>query len=258
MFNFTGKTVMITGAVRNTGCDIAHAFAAAGARVVINGRNSTDTNRVANELRDKYPAEIIEAPVDITKGEELEAFFVSLREQKISLDVLVNNAVVQTQGYAFIETPYAEMKRTFEVNVIALYHCSQLAAAMMIEHGGGAIINIGSNTADQSIKNRSAYVASKGAVNALTRAMALDLAQYNIRVNGVTSGYIHSDRWDTLDPAAAKRRRKNIPLGRECAAADIAHTAMFLASDVSRSTTGAALIVDGGCSAQLVPADCDC
>ena len=255
--DFTNKTVMITGSVRNTGVGIAKEFAKAGARVIINGRKESDTKRVAEKIRKQYGAEVIEATMDLSVPEQVNAFFDSLEEQGIKLDVLVNNAVVQAQGYSFIDTPYEMLENTFKINSIGLFHCSQRAAAIMKAQGGGAIVNVGSNTVARPIKERTAYIASKGAVDALTRAMAVDLAQFNIRVNMVAAGYIHSERWAELPENAIKRRHDNIPLGKEATAEDIAKSVMFLASDDSSKTTGTCLTVDGGCTIQLFPADCD-
>lgn len=255
--NFKNKTIMITGSVRNTGRGIAEAFAAAGARVIINGRKDADTQRVAAEIRTKYKVEVIEATMDIAVPEQVDKLFDQLETQSIKLDVLVNNAVIQAQGYAFADTPYAMLNDTFKVNVFGLFHCSQRAARMMKRQSGGSIINIGSNTATRPVKDRTAYVASKGAVDALTRAMAIDLAEFNIRVNTVAAGYIYSDRWPVLPESTVKRRRDNIPLGHECTADDIAKAVMFIAADDSPRTTGSCLTIDGGCSTQLLPTDCD-
>jgi NAD(P)-dependent dehydrogenase (short-subunit alcohol dehydrogenase family) len=255
--DFTNKTVMVTGSVRNTGLGIVKEFAVAGARVIVNGRKDADTKRVAEEIRNKYGVEVIEATLDIAVPEQVDNFFDSLENRGIKLDILVNNAVSQAVGYSFIETPYEMLPNTFKVNVFGLFHCSQRAAIMMKNQGGGAIVNIGSNTAEHPIKERTAYIASKGAVDALTRAMAIDLAEFNIRVNMVAAGYIYSDRWPELPESTVKRRRRNIPLGHECIAADIAKAVIFLASDESSRTTGSRLTIDGGVSTQLIPTDCD-
>ncbi len=255
--DFSNKTVMITGSVRNTGLGIAKEFAAAGARVIVNGRKDADTKRVAEQIRNEYGVEVIEATIDLSIPEQVNAFFDLLETQGIKLDVLINNAVVQAQGYSFIDTPYDMLENTFKINSIGLFHCSQRAAKIMKAQGGGAIVNVGSNTVVRPIKERSAYIASKGAVDALTRAMAIDLAQFNIRVNTVAAGYIHSERWAELPESAIKRRHDNIPLGQESTAEDIAKAVMFLASDDSSKITGTCLTVDGGCTTQLFPADCD-
>ena len=255
--DFSGKTVMITGSVRNTGLGIAREFAKAGARLIVNGRKEADVKRVAAELQADFGAEVIEAAVDIAVPEEVNRFFDALEADGIALDVLVNNAVIQAVGYSFIDTPYDLLEDTFRINTLGLFHCSQRAAKIMKNNGGGAIVNVGSNTAERPIKGRTAYVASKGAVDSLTKAMAIDLAEFNIRVNTVAAGYIYSDRWPVLPESTVQRRRANIPLGQECNAVDIARSVMFLASDDSARTTGTRLTVDGGTSVQLIPLDCD-
>ncbi|MEI8291680.1 MAG: SDR family oxidoreductase, partial [Verrucomicrobiota bacterium] len=113
------------------------------------------------------------------------------------------------------------------------------------------------NVSTRAIRNRTAYLASKGGVDALTLALAVELGPYGIRVNNVAPGYINTDRWETLPTAIAQRRRANLPLGREATAEDIAQAAMFLASDQAANITGTRLVVDGGCSAQHLPIDAE-
>lgn len=255
--NFKDKTVMITGSVRNTGLGIAKEFAKAGARIIVNGRKEADTHRVSEQIRNDYSVNVIEATMDLSIPEQVNDFFDSLETQNIKLDVLVNNAVVQACGYSFIDTPYDVLMDTFKINSIGLFHCSQRAAKIMKNQGGGVIVNVGSNTVQKPIKNRTAYIASKGAVDALTRAMAIDLAEFKIRVNSVIAGYIHSDRWAKLSQNTIARRRRNVPLGKESTSEDIANAVMFMASDLSSNITGTSLVVDGGITKQLVPSDCD-
>ena len=255
--DFTNKTVMITGAVRNTGLGIAKEFAKAGANIILNGRRKEAVKNIAEELKKEFGIEVIEAVMDISVPEQVDAFFDSLEAKNIKIDVLVNNAVIQAVGYSFIDTPRELLENTFKINTLGLFHCSQRVAKIMKKNGGGAIVNVGSNTATRPIKNRTAYIASKGAVDALTRAMAIDLAEFNIRVNTVAAGYIYSDRWPVLPESTVERRHANIPLGHECTASDIARSVMFLASDDSKRTTGTRLMVDGGTSTQLIPNDCD-
>lgn len=253
---FKNQTVMITGSCHNTGREIAKTFAEEGARVIVNGLTKEDTQSIADEISSEFSTKVIQAVFDISKPKEVNHFFDNLQEN-VCIDVLVNNAVIQTQGYSFTETPYEVMEQTFRVNTMGVFHCSQRVAQMMIKQKSGAIVNIGSNTVMRPIINRSAYIASKGAVDALTRAMALDLAKHNIRVNMVVAGYIHSDRWESLTEKEIKRRRANIPLGKESSARDIANAVLFLASKEASSATGTSLSIDGGVLGQLVPLDCD-
>lgn len=254
---YKGKVVLVTGAVRNTGLAIAEAFARAGAVVVLNGRKPEDVAREAARLRQNHGATVVEVPADVGRQDEVDAMFASIRRECGRLDVLVNNAILQGVGHALVDTPREVLEEVFTTNVYGTYACAQGAARLMLEQGRGVIVNIGSNTAERAIRNRTAYCASKGAVMALTRAMAVELGPAGIRVNGVVAGYIHTPRWNALDGDQARRRRSNIPLGQEATGQDIADAVLFLSSDAAAKVTGAFLAVDGGVLSQLVPADCD-
>ena len=194
---------------------------------------------------------------DLSRPEEIDALFESVRGRVGRLDVLVNNAVFQMPACDFADTPRAAVAEAFAVNALAPFYLSQHAARMMRDRGGGSIIHVGSNVAGRAIRRRSAYIATKGAVAALTRAMAVDLGPDGIRVNSVVPGYIRTERWDALPAADVARRRDNLPLRHEAEQADVAAAVLFLASDAARRIHGVELPVDGGILAQLVPADCD-
>jgi NAD(P)-dependent dehydrogenase (short-subunit alcohol dehydrogenase family) len=119
----------------------------------------------------------------------------------------------------------------------------------------GVIVNIGSNTSQRPVRERTAYCASKGAIEAMTKAIALDLAPHGIRVNEVAPGYIWTSRWEQIAEATAARRRANVPLGEPASAEDVAAAVLYLASGEAGNITGARLVVDGGVTAQLVPRD---
>jgi NAD(P)-dependent dehydrogenase (short-subunit alcohol dehydrogenase family) len=254
---FKDKVVLVTGAVRNTGLAIATAFAEAGATVVLNSRKSDDVKRVAGKLRSECGAKIIEGVADVAEPDQVDRLFEIIASEAGRLDVLVNNAIIQGMGYDLVDTPLDLLEQVFRVNVFGSYICCQGAARMMLKAGKGTIVNIGSNTSLRSIQGRSAYVASKGAVDAMTRAMAVELGPKGIRVNSVVAGYIRSDRWATLEDGVAQRRHANIPLGREATGRDIADAVQFMASDSAKCINGASLVVDGGTNSQLIPMDCD-
>ncbi len=256
---FNGKIVLVTGACQHTGYAIARAFAREGATVWVNGRSEESVQaacaKMAGELGDRV--HWVPAPADIGSEAEVKALFGRIQKEAGRLDVLVNNAVDQAIGPAFLDMTRARIEAAFAVNVFGLFTCSQEAARLMKEQGGGAIVNVGSNVSTRAIRNRSAYVASKGAVDALTNAMAVELGPYGIRVNTLAPGYIHTGRWDVLDQAVADKRRGNIPLGRELTMNEVADGVMFLASEAASGMTGARIVLDGGCSAQHMPADLD-
>lgn len=254
---FSGKTVLVTGASRNTGLATAARFAAEGAVVLLNGTTAEGVARAATELRARGLERIIEAPADLARPTAVDSLFGLIRERCGRLDVLVNNAVVQGIGHSFENTPLELFENVVRVNLIGLFHVAREAAKMMIAQGGGTIVNIGSNVSTRAIRKRSAYVASKGGVDALTLAMAVDLGPRGIRVNSVAPGYIHTERWEALSEQDTQRRRANIPLGKEASGDEVASAVLFLASDEASGIHGARLVVDGGCSAQHMPLDVD-
>jgi NAD(P)-dependent dehydrogenase (short-subunit alcohol dehydrogenase family) len=256
---FHNKSVLVTGSSRNTGLGIAAAFLRNGATVFLNGSSIENTAAAAITLKSQGLERFIEIPCDIGNPNDVEKMFDRVRQETGQLDVLVNNAVHLGCGPSFIETPLQFFEDVFRTNLLGTINVSQQAAKLMIAQGnGGTIIHIGSNTSTRAIRNRVAYCTSKGGIDAMTLAMALDLAPYGIRVNSVAAGYIRTDRWETLSPKIIQRRLQNIPLGKEVTANDIAETVMFLASDAARNITGIRLVVDGGCSAQHLPDDADC
>jgi NAD(P)-dependent dehydrogenase (short-subunit alcohol dehydrogenase family) len=254
---FTNKTVLVTGASRNMGLEIAAQFAAEGATVFVNASTAESVDRAMAKLQSRSHRQIIAAPADLADPAAVKNLFAHIRSHAGRLHVLVNNAVLQGCGYSFEETPRELFAEIVNVNLVGLFHVAREAARMMIAQGGGVIVNIGSNVSTRAIRKRSAYCASKGGVDALTRAMAVDLGPRGIRVNTVSPGYIHTDRWETLPEQEAVRRRANIPLGKEASGGDIAAAVLFLASAEAAGIHGARLVVDGGCSAQHMPLHAD-
>ncbi|MDF9827552.1 NAD(P)-dependent dehydrogenase (short-subunit alcohol dehydrogenase family) [Ereboglobus sp. PH5-5] len=251
--NFQGKHVLVTGAAANSGFAIARRFAAAGAQVAINDIDPDATARAAAEISEATGADVLALPADLTKREGIAGMFRQVRDKWGRLDILVNNAVQHAIGHSFADMPFEVMENVVRVNLMGTFLCGQEAARLMIAQGGGAIVNLGSNTAQRAIRNRSIYCATKGAIEALTRAMALELGGHNIRVNTVVPGYIRTNRWDHITPETAAQRRAIVPIGWESTGDDIADSVLFLASEQARRITGSRLVIDGGCSVQLVP-----
>ncbi len=254
---FKGKTVLVTGAGQNTGLGIATHFAGEGALVFLNDLTPEAVNRAAGLLRRRGLRRVVCVPADISVPSQVDGMFRAIAGKSKRLDVLVNNAAHLGVGPDFLDVKYDFFESVIRVNLLGTFYVSQQAARMMKWAGGGCIVNIASNTSKRAIRKRAAYIASKGGIDSMTLAMALDLAPHGIRVNSVAPGYIYSDRWKSLDPAHARRRRTNVPLGREATPEDIARSVMFLASEDAANITGARLVVDGGCSAQHMPADVD-
>jgi len=255
---FHDKVVLVTGASRNTGVGIAALFIREGAKVCINGSTPASTAQGGRLLREMGLEGFLETPADIGDIAQVRAMFCKIREVYGRIDILVNNACNQGIGPAFEDMTPEYFLSVIRTNLLGTFQVSQEAVKMMLrQETRGVIVNLGSNVSMRAIRNRCAYVSSKGGIDALTRAMAVDLGPKGIRVNMVAPGYIHTDRWDVLDEAKKKRRRMNCPIGMEATADDVAQAVAFLASDASRNICGERLVVDAGCSAQHMPADTD-
>jgi 3-oxoacyl-[acyl-carrier protein] reductase len=256
---FHGKNVLVTGSARNTGLGIAKVFGSYGATVFINGTSPDRVEQTVQTLNQDARAEgerYLPAAANVACEQDVVDTFARIEQQVGGLDVLVNNACHLGLGHRFLDMPISFFDEVLAVNLRGYALCAQLAARQMVDCGGGAIVNIGSNTAGRAMNDRAAYIASKGGVESLTRAIAVELAEYQIRVNCVIPGYIHTERWDTLPEETKQRRWKNVPLRKESSQEDIGEAAAFLASAKAGNITGSCLLVSGGLDIQLLPPDC--
>ncbi len=255
---FQDKVVLVTGASRNTGVSIAALFLREGARVGVNGSTPESTARGGETLRGMGYDGFLELPADIGDTGQVRAMFDKIREVYGRIDILVNNACNQGIGPAFEEMEPDYFLSVVRTNLLGTFQVSQEAVKMMLrQESRGVIVNLGSNVSMRAIRNRTAYVSSKGGLDALTRSMAVDLGPKGIRVNMVAPGYIFTDRWERISEGTRARRRLNCPLGAEASGDDIAQAVAFLASDAARNIGGERLVVDAGCSAQHMPVDTD-
>jgi NAD(P)-dependent dehydrogenase (short-subunit alcohol dehydrogenase family) len=255
---FKDKVVLVTGASRNTGVGIAALFLREGAKVCVNGSTPESTAQGGRYLREMGLDGFLETPADIADTDQVRNMFEQIRAAYGRLDILVNNACNQGIGPAFEEMPPDYFLSVIKTNLLGTFQVSQAAVKIMLrQESRGVIVNLGSNVSTRAIRKRCAYVASKGGIDALTRAMAVDLGPKGIRVNMVAPGYIFTDRWEKLSEETMKRRRLNCPIGSEATADDVAQAVAFLASDASRNICGERLVVDAGCSAQHMPVDVD-
>lgn len=258
MKRFEDKVVLVTGSSQNTGLVIAAQFIEEGAHVIVTGPTADDVAAGAEVIRANGCSDFFECPADIRILSDVENLFATVRKKFGRLDILVNNACDQGIGASFLEMAPEYFLNVLKTNLLGTFQVSQQAARMMLEQESkGVIVNLGSNTSTHAIRNRTAYVASKGGIDAMTRSMALDLAPQGIRVNMVAPGYIYTKRWDVLDEATKERRRTNMPNGAEASGSDIANAVLFLASDDAKAICGERIVVDSGCSIQLMPSDVD-
>lgn len=264
---FENKVALVTGGNRNTGLWLVKKFVDEGARVFMCGSSEASTAKGLAALNSMGVEGVTAQACDIGDRAQVAALMDLVAREAGALDILVNNAADQGIGLGGpLEMDPESIIKVMQTNVKGGFQVTQAAAKRFFmkrpyEVGGayrGTVVFLSSNTAMRAIRGRTAYCASKGAINSLVRALALDLAPLGIRVNACAPGYINTERWDALDPKLAARRRANCPLGREASGADVANVVAFLASEDSGNMTGEIVTCDAGCSCQHMPKDVDC
>jgi len=254
----SGKTAIITGATSGIGKATALLFAEEGAQVVITGRRANLGQRVSEEIRQRGARGVF-VEADHTQAEACSRVLERTLAEFGRVDILFNNAGIVTQGTA--ETTSDEVwNDTIAINITAVWRMCKLVLPVMRKQGGGVIVNNGSDWSVVAGEDAFPYIMSKGAVGMMTKAMALDYARQNIRVNAVCPGDTLVDRWlesdyfEQTDPAsleaAIKAASAYLPMGRFGKPEEIAKAVLFLASDDSSFMTGHLLLVDGGNTAR--------
>ena len=246
-----GKTALVTGGSRGIGRAIAQAFYDRGARVYINSRSLDDLTKTAAEMDTKKNGMILPLPFDVAEPEACRKGVQQVAESGHGLDILVNCAGINLRGP--LETmPEETWDRVMNVNLKSMFVISQ-AAFPLLKERGGKVVNVASLMSELARPNIGPYVASKGGVRQLTKAMAVEWAQHNIQVNGIVPGYILTEMNVPLqqDTAFNDFIINRTPARRWGSPEDIAAAAVFLASPGADFVTGQFIAVDGGILAAL-------
>jgi len=246
--NFNGKVVLVTGATSGIGRQTALAFAKAGAKVALAGRRTEQGEAVVKEI-ESAGGEARFIQTDVTKEDQVK----NLVEQTVlhfgRLDIAFNNAGVEHAGpiTEFTETDY---RHVFDINVLGVFLSQKYEIPAMLKSGGGAIINASSIVGHIAMPGAGIYIASKHAVEGITKTTALELADQGIRVNAVAPGAIATDMIDRFTGEEGSETREQLasqhPVGRLGEPQEVAGAVLYLASDAASFTTGISLPVDGG------------
>ncbi|MBI4289128.1 MAG: 3-oxoacyl-ACP reductase FabG [Chloroflexi bacterium] len=241
-----GKVAIVTGSGRGIGRAIALALASTGANIAVADVLTPDIDKTVGELQ-QMGRKAIGVTTDITKRDQVENLVSRTVKELGTVDILVNNAGILRVG------PLLDMKeetwdKVMDTNLKAYFLCSQAAGRVMADKKKGCIISTASIAGLKFVGNSAVYAVSKAGVVMLTRAMAVELAPYNIRVNAVAPGIVqtHLMRAVFENPEWVKTRVSRIPLGRQAQPEDIAKVVVFLASDAAGYVTGQTIVADGG------------
>src|SRR5438477_5719555 len=242
---FSGKVALVTGGTSGIGKATAIEFARAGAKVVLTGRREKEGAQVVGEI-EKLSGDAAFVRADVAKDADVKAMVDFTVDKFGRLDVAFNNAGVEWKG-PLDQATEAEYRRVFDINVWGVLNSMRHEIPAMLKNGGGAIVNNSSVAGHVGLGEVSIYIASKHAVEGLTKSVALEFARRNIRINAVAPGVIATDMFDRFAECSSRVRNTSIvPVARVGAAEEIAAAVLYLTSDAAKFTTGASLVVDGG------------
>ena len=253
------NSVLITGAQTGTGYAIAQHFASQGWNVFLTSRRGADAEKAASSLADTYGIFAKGYECNIRNEQQVIDLFADIDATGNFVETVILNAANMgfypqdpAAGQDFWSVPVEDFCEVFETNLVWNFTIIRQAALRMRSQGKGAVVFIGSNTAYRAIPNRAAYCASKGGINALSKALAVDLGPYGIRSNVVLPGTIKTERWVQMGNKQIVNGSLT-PIGDISDFQDLANACWFFGTDLSKNITGSEMIVDGGMSCQLYP-----
>lgn len=238
-----GKVAIVTGGTRGIGLATVKKFLENGAKVALAGSRQETVDKALAELAE-YKENVMGICPNLSSPEEIEEAFNKVKETFGSVDILVNNAGISARESLYDYDP-AAFTKILNLNVNSVFVCSQAAAKIMKEEGGGVILNTSSMVSLYGQPSGCGYPTSKFAVNGLTKSLARELAKDQIRVNAVAPGVTRTDMVAALPAELVERISSTIPLGRVGEPEEVANAFLFLASDLASYITGEVLSVDG-------------
>ncbi len=242
------KVALVTGSGRGIGRGIALRFAQEGARVVVNDVDAAALAEAAEAVR-RSGGTALDVLADVSVETEVETLYQRTIDAFGTIDILVNNAATmfrQGEQGPLLSMTSMGWDRFMRANLGGLFYCTVRAARIMCRERRGSIINISSGGAIRPHRQRIAYDTMKAAVDSFTRATAIDLAPWGVRVNAIQPGMIQASWWAPLPEEQKRRNRAAVPMGREGLPEDVAWAAVYFAFDGSAYVTGQSLLVDGG------------
>jgi NAD(P)-dependent dehydrogenase (short-subunit alcohol dehydrogenase family) len=251
--SFAGKVAFVTGAASGIGRATAVAFAKAGATVVV-ADVSDQGNRETAGLIEDQGGRVLVVRCDVTSGQDVKAALDQTLDAFGRLDIAFNNAGVEQPVGPVAEVSDEEWDRILDINLRGVFLCMKHEIPLMLQQGGGAIVNTSSGAGVTAVKGQAAYSAAKHGVIGLTKAAALDYAQASLRINAVCPGIIDTAMMQRFTGDSAEGRQRVIgqePVGRMGTPEEIAAAVLWMCSDAAAFVVGHALVIDGGQMAGL-------
>ena len=239
------KVAMITGAASGIGREVAIRLAQEGCQLCLVDLNQVLLAQLQQELSEL--SSVMTCVGDVTDHHFIQGVINKIEQHFGRLDLALNNAGITTAANAVADVTIDEWHKVMNINVHSLYYCMHYQIPLMLKNGGGAIVNMSSMLGLIATKNRAPYVTSKHAVTGMSKAVALDYADQNIRVNSVHPGYIETPLIAHIDHESLAKKH---PVGRLGTAEEVAALVRFLLSDEAQFITGAQYVIDGGYSVQ--------
>ena len=256
MKRFENKVVLVTGGARNTGLEIVDLFLSEGAKVYFCTRAEESLRGGIAELERRGRMGFRGILCSVADPKAVDAMLDEIEKDAANFGI--------GQGTS-LETTNDQFQSVLDVNVLGGFHVVQSVCNRFFmkqerdeyTNQRGVVVFVASNSSERVSRNRVSYVASKGAMDSMMKALAVDLGPLGVRVNMVAPGYIWTDRWQWLSEDVKSTRRANVPTGMEATGRDVAEAVAFFASDAARACQGARLVMDGGSTVQMYPPSCE-